>query len=233
MITTFLSGLPDDDNTAIVTPGATISYRELLSRVDPLAWALAGRGIGPERVCVVALERGADPIVAIAAVLRTGAAFLVVDVDLPDKRIEALARGGHALITSAALAPRFAALGLPGPTVLVDEAGPPVPLLSRCRAAVAGVREPHLRFDGHPERGADRAPVDAPVPARDRPGLPARAGHRRAPARAAGLRRGPAGHVRAAACRAGAWWCCRGPRCCARPSSSPPSPSTRWTRCSA
>ncbi|MET8150661.1 amino acid adenylation domain-containing protein [Actinoplanes sp. NPDC005259] len=142
MITTFLSGLPDDDTTAIVTPAGNISYRELRGRVDPLAWALAGRGIGPERVCVVALERGADRIVAIAAVLRAGAAFLIVDVDLPDQRIEALARGGHALITSAALAPRFAALGLPGPAVLVDETGPRVPL-------PAGVEPRSLAYVSH------------------------------------------------------------------------------------
>nr|WP_232534318.1 amino acid adenylation domain-containing protein [Plantactinospora sp. KBS50] len=87
-----------------------------------MAVALLRRGVGAERVCVVALDRGADPVVATLGVLRAGAAFLVVDVDLPDRRLAALARGADVVITSRTLAPRLAALGLPGPAVLIDEA---------------------------------------------------------------------------------------------------------------
>lgn len=118
MITTFVQDLPDNDAPAVVTPEGTLTYRELGRRVRRLAGVLAGRGLGPEQVCVVALERGVDPVVAIAAVVRTGAAFLAVDVDLPDRRIAMFVRGAHALVTSPGLARRFAGFGLPGPVLL-------------------------------------------------------------------------------------------------------------------
>ncbi|WP_371871400.1 amino acid adenylation domain-containing protein [Phytohabitans rumicis] len=117
-MTTFVHELPEYDVPAVVTPGACLTYRQLGQRVRRLAQVLAARGVGPERVCVVALERGLDPIVAIAAVVRTGAAFLAVDVDLPDRRIAAFARGAHAMVTSPGLAGRFAGLGLPAPVLL-------------------------------------------------------------------------------------------------------------------
>ncbi|MFG1678322.1 amino acid adenylation domain-containing protein [Micromonospora sp. NPDC049282] len=141
-MTTFVSDLPDHDGPALVTPEGRVSYRELRRRSGSLARVLTGRGIGPERVCVVALEHGADRIVAVIAALRAGAAFLVVDTDLPDRRVQALSRGAHATITSPALAPRLAALGLPAPAVLLDDTAPEVPL-------PAGVEPRTLAYVSH------------------------------------------------------------------------------------
>ncbi|WP_433533533.1 amino acid adenylation domain-containing protein [Micromonospora sp. CA-263727] len=118
-MTTFVQHLPDNDRTAVVTPDGHLTYRQLGQRINRLARVLAHRGIGPERVCVVALERGADPVVAIAAIVRAGAAFLAVDVDQPDGRIATFVRGAHAVVTSPALAGRMAGLDLPE-TVLLD-----------------------------------------------------------------------------------------------------------------
>ncbi|MEU8263726.1 amino acid adenylation domain-containing protein [Micromonospora sp. NPDC048999] len=123
-MSTFVADLPAHDAPAIVTLDRMLSYTELVARVEGLAGRLAAGGVGPERVCVVALERGPEAVIAIAAVLRAGAAFLAVDVDLPDQRIASLVTGADALLTTAALAQRFATLDVPGPTILLDGPGP-------------------------------------------------------------------------------------------------------------
>ncbi|WP_086839091.1 non-ribosomal peptide synthetase [Amycolatopsis kentuckyensis] len=64
-----------------------LTYRELNTRVDRLARALAGRGAGPETVVAIALPRSVDLVVALLAVLRTGAAFLPIDPDYPAERV--------------------------------------------------------------------------------------------------------------------------------------------------
>ncbi|HWM03458.1 MAG TPA: amino acid adenylation domain-containing protein [Actinophytocola sp.] len=108
---------------AVVGPDGELTYGELLARVDRLAGALAGLGVGPERVCAVAVEHGIDAVVGMAAVLRAGGAFLTLDVEQPVARLTDMVRSGRAefLLTTAALAGR---LPLGGPTVLVDDPAP-------------------------------------------------------------------------------------------------------------
>lgn len=107
---------------AVVTPDGVLTHRELGARVDRLARALVAAGVGPEVVCAIALERGVDAVVAMAAVLRAHGAFLTVDTDLPAKRVAALLSEARVLVSASGVAERFA---VPGPTVLVD--APDVP----------------------------------------------------------------------------------------------------------
>lgn len=72
---------------ALITDGRTLTYRELAERVDELARRLVAAGAGPERVVAVALPRSADLVAALLAVLRTGAAYLPLDVDYPQQRL--------------------------------------------------------------------------------------------------------------------------------------------------
>ncbi|MGW8698061.1 amino acid adenylation domain-containing protein [Streptomyces eurythermus] len=106
---------------ALVTPGGVLTYGELADRIDGLARHLAAHGVGAERVCAVALERGPDAVVAMAAVSRAGGAFLTLDVDAPPPRLRAMADSARAgvLLTTAALAEKLQ-LTVPGPTVLMD-----------------------------------------------------------------------------------------------------------------
>ena len=48
---------------------------------------LAARGVRPGDVVALALPRSASAIVAILAILRTGAAYLPLDLDQPDERL--------------------------------------------------------------------------------------------------------------------------------------------------
>ncbi|MFI0165559.1 amino acid adenylation domain-containing protein [Streptomyces sp. NPDC017095] len=114
---------------ALLTADGPTGYGELAARIDRLAAQLAAHGVGPERVCAVALPPGVDAVVAIAAVVRAGGAFLALDTGLPDRRLAALAAGGGAacLLTRADLAERLGPL-VDAPAVLLDRlpaAGPP------------------------------------------------------------------------------------------------------------
>ncbi|THA41135.1 amino acid adenylation domain-containing protein [Streptomyces sp. A1547] len=112
------------DRVAVTTPAGEVTYAELTARIDALAAVLRARGARPETVCAVAVERGVDAVVAPAAVVRCGAAFLGLDPEQPPARLAALARSGGAelLVTTSALAGGLD-LPVPGPPVLLDRPG--------------------------------------------------------------------------------------------------------------
>ncbi|MGK4578986.1 non-ribosomal peptide synthase/polyketide synthase [Kitasatospora sp. HPMI-4] len=76
------------DAVAVVSEDTALTYRELNARANRLAHALLRRGAGPERLVALALPRSAELVVAVLAVLKTGAAYLPVDPDYPAARIE-------------------------------------------------------------------------------------------------------------------------------------------------
>jgi amino acid adenylation domain-containing protein len=76
------------DAAAVICAGTVLTYRALNARADLLARSLAGLGAGPESVVAVAMERSADLIVALLAVLKAGCAYLPIDLGHPRERIE-------------------------------------------------------------------------------------------------------------------------------------------------
>ncbi|CRK57295.1 putative non-ribosomal peptide synthetase [Alloactinosynnema sp. L-07] len=104
---------------AVRAAEGTLTYADLADRIDGLAAALVERGVGPEDVCAVAVEPGVAAVVAMAAVLRAGAAFLTLDVTLPQARVEAMLRTGGARYL-------IGSLDFDGTVVPADAVGGPV-----------------------------------------------------------------------------------------------------------
>ena len=67
--------------------GWSWTYRELEEAANRLAHLLAAQGVGPGQCVALLLERSAQAIVAMLAVLKTGAAYLAIDPALPAARI--------------------------------------------------------------------------------------------------------------------------------------------------
>ncbi|GGR89683.1 hypothetical protein GCM10010252_30740 [Streptomyces aureoverticillatus] len=112
----------DPDRPAVTGGGVTLDYAELNAAANRLARLLRGQGAGPGRLVAVALPRATELVVALLAVLKSGAAYVPVDPGHPADRIAyTLADAGPELVvTDAVLAgrlpsgPRAVVLGAPG-----------------------------------------------------------------------------------------------------------------------
>ncbi|MFE6775104.1 non-ribosomal peptide synthase/polyketide synthase [Streptomyces sp. NPDC057702] len=133
---------------ALSFAGATVTYAELDAAAGRLAHRLAEYGARPERFVALALPRSTELLVALLAVVRSGAAYVPIDPELPAERIAHL-------------------LGDARPALLVTTSS----VAERVRDADC----PHLLLDD-PDVRADlaRRPAAGPGPAhRPRPEHPA------------------------------------------------------------
>ncbi|WUL16650.1 non-ribosomal peptide synthase/polyketide synthase [Amycolatopsis sp. NBC_00355] len=78
------------DAPALEFGAAKLTYGELNAQANGLAHHLAERGAGPERYVALALPRDEKLIVAMLAVLKTGAGYLALDLDYPADRLAAM-----------------------------------------------------------------------------------------------------------------------------------------------
>ncbi len=107
------------DAVALVCEDVTLTYADLNAAANRLARLLIDRGVSPEDVVAVALPRSADLVVALLAVLKTGAAYLPLDLDHPTDRLAYMLTdsGARLVLTTAALAAEVP----PAPRVELDD----------------------------------------------------------------------------------------------------------------
>jgi amino acid adenylation domain-containing protein/non-ribosomal peptide synthase protein (TIGR01720 family) len=110
------------DAVAVVFEDESLTYAELDTRANRLANRLVAAGAGPERFVALAVPRSLDMIIAEVAVLKSGAAYLPVDIDYPLDRVSYMLRDARpvCLVTTGDLVAQ-----LPGevPLVVLDSLG--------------------------------------------------------------------------------------------------------------
>ncbi|MGW2326184.1 non-ribosomal peptide synthase/polyketide synthase [Streptomyces sp. NPDC001700] len=129
------------DAIAVSCAGESLSYAELDAHAGKLAHRLVAGGAARERYVALALPRSLDMIVAVVAVLKTGAAYLPIDPDQPAGRIAHMLADTEPvlLLTTADLAERIAAdtavprLCLDDPAVAADLRDRPATLPAAAR----------------------------------------------------------------------------------------------------
>ncbi len=89
--------------------GRCWSYSDLDEASDRLAARLVARGVGPGSVVGLLLDRSAQAVIAILAILKTGAAYLPIDPALPARRIGFLLADAmpSAVVSTASLGARL------------------------------------------------------------------------------------------------------------------------------
>ncbi|WP_430755453.1 non-ribosomal peptide synthetase, partial [Mycolicibacterium septicum] len=102
-------------SVAVTFDGRSMSYAQLDEASNRLAHCLVEQGAGPGRSVAVLLPRSADSIVAILAVLKSGAAYLPMDSAHPDARVEFMLGDAAPVVavTAGGLAERLTDCGIP------------------------------------------------------------------------------------------------------------------------
>jgi amino acid adenylation domain-containing protein len=129
------------DAVALTFGGRVLTYAELDRASNRLARHLVARcGPGPEQRIGIALERSFDMVIALLAVLKSGAAYLPLDPAYPPARLSFMTSDASPaiIVTKASVASRF---GGETPLLVLDD-----PL----------VAEALERTDGHPLADAER-----------------------------------------------------------------------------
>ncbi|WP_425557658.1 amino acid adenylation domain-containing protein, partial [Kitasatospora cystarginea] len=86
------------DAVAVVADGTELTYRELDLRANRLARALIRQGVRPETPVAVMLDRSAELVVAILAIIKAGGAYVPLDSRFPSSRIDLILRETEAAL---------------------------------------------------------------------------------------------------------------------------------------
>ena len=78
----------DMDSTAVVDSKAHLTYGELNAYANQIAHYLIQKGGAPEKKALVLLEQNVDLITVLLGVLKSGSAYIPVDPEYPDERIQ-------------------------------------------------------------------------------------------------------------------------------------------------
>ncbi len=75
------------EQIAVEAGDQQLSYQQLNERANQLAHYLSSKGVGPEVVVGVMLDRSIEVMVALVAILKAGGAYLPLDPDYPQQRL--------------------------------------------------------------------------------------------------------------------------------------------------
>ncbi len=100
---------------AVVGEDTRLTYGALNRQANQLAHRLRRMGIGSESRVVLYLDRSVDAVVAFLGVLKSGGAYIPIDLQTPDARLAFMISdaGAELVITQQEFKQRFAEMGLP------------------------------------------------------------------------------------------------------------------------
>jgi len=75
------------ERAAVVYQGRSLSYIELNQRANQLARVLRDKGVGPDQLVGICVERGLEMVIGLLAVLKAGGAYVPLDPDYPAERL--------------------------------------------------------------------------------------------------------------------------------------------------
>lgn len=78
------------DNAAVVFEGKRLTYRELNEKSNQLARVLRDKGVKPDSIVGIMVERSLEMVIGIFGILKAGGAYMPIDPDYPKARIEYL-----------------------------------------------------------------------------------------------------------------------------------------------
>ncbi|WP_218081857.1 non-ribosomal peptide synthetase [Anthocerotibacter panamensis] len=108
------------DAVALVFAGKSLRYRELNQRANQVAHALQSRGVGPEVLVGLCLERSAALVVGLLAILKAGGAYVPLDPNYPTQRLSLMLEDIALLLTEQSLLERLPQT--PAPVFFLDQA---------------------------------------------------------------------------------------------------------------
>ena len=85
-------------NTATVYEGTILTYEELNRKANQLAWHLQKKGVGPETLVGVSLDRSHSMIIALLGILKAGGAYVPLEPSFPRARLAGVIRSAGIII---------------------------------------------------------------------------------------------------------------------------------------
>ena len=103
------------NHSALIWGDRHVTYGALDARSDALAVALRGHGAAAGRYVGLYMPRGADLLIAQAAITKSGAAWLPLDANTPSQRVEVCLKTAAAcgILTTRELAANLQGLSVP------------------------------------------------------------------------------------------------------------------------
>ena len=145
-----VAGAPDV--VAVVSGGVHLTYAGLDGASSRLARLLIGRGAGPESLVAVVMGRSAGLVVALLAVVKSGAGYLPVDPGYPAERVGfTLADAGPVCVLADARSAAGVLAGVAGvPVVVAEDPGTQVVLAGLGAGPVTDADRAVPLFPSHP-----------------------------------------------------------------------------------
>ncbi|MEP6583182.1 MAG: amino acid adenylation domain-containing protein [Ginsengibacter sp.] len=84
------------DKAALFFKNENLTYRELNVRSNQLAYYLTSRGVKPEELIPLCIERGFEMIIGMLGVLKAGGAYIPIDPEYPTDRIQYILNDANA-----------------------------------------------------------------------------------------------------------------------------------------